>query len=491
MLELSRSQDEEVGDGTTSVIILAGEMLVVSEPFLKRNMHPTVIVNAYHRALEAALDICESLAIKIDTKDRSQMRELMRGCVGTKFSARYGDLVCDLALDAVHTVSQDDGAGHKEIDIKRFAKVEKIPGGELEECKVMRGVMVEKDSTHSRMKRRILNPRVILLDCPLEYKKAESAAALELSKEEDFQAILRQEEEYIAKMCSEIIALRPDVVVTEKGVSDLASHYFVKAGITCLRRVKKTDNLRIARSCGATVVSRPDELQETDIGTGCGVFDIRKIGEDYFTFFEECKDPKACTILLRGGSRDVLMELERNLQDAMQVARNVVFEPKLLPGGGAVEMAISVGLAERARTLEGVELWPFKAVGTALEVIPRTLAQNAGADVVRLLTELRSKKAGGANPYLGIDGIKGVLCNMKEAGGVLDPFAVRTQSIKSAVESACMLLRIGELLLLPFTHLTPVHFCTFLPPSHSPNSFHAQHYLLYRRYSDWYAQPEV
>jgi T-complex protein 1 subunit gamma len=207
--------------------------------------------------------------------------------------------------------------------------------------------------------------------------------------------------------------------------------------------VKKTDNLRIARACGATIVSRPDELQECDVGTGCGVFDIRKIGEDYFTFFEECKDPKACTILLRGGSRDVLMELERNLQDAMQVARNVVFEPKLLPGGGAVEMAISVALAEKARTLEGVELWPFKAVGSALEVIPRTLAQNAGADVVRLLTELRARKAGGAEPYLGIDGVKGTLVDMRGPGGVLDPYAVRTQTIKSAIESACMLLRIG------------------------------------------------
>jgi T-complex protein 1 subunit gamma len=446
MLELSRSQDEEVGDGTTSVIILAGEMLIVSEPFLHRNMHPTVIVNAYHRALEAALEIAEGLAIKIDTRDRAQMRELMRGCVGTKFSARYGDLVCDLALDATHCVTVDDGTGRLDIDIKRFAKVEKIPGGELEECCVMRGVMVEKDATHPRMKRRIANPRVILLDCPLEYKKAESAAALELQREEDFTAILKQEEEYISRMCSDLIALRPDVVVTEKGVSDLASHYFVKAGITCLRRVKKTDALRIGRACGATVVSRPDELQESDVGTGCRAFDIRKIGEDYFSFFEDCADPKACTILLRGGSRDILMELERNLQDAMQVARNVVFEPKLLPGGGAVEMAVSVGLAERSRTLEGVELWPYKAVGVALEVIPRTLAQNAGADVVRTLTELRAAKAGGANPHLGIDGVTGKLVDMKGPGGVLDPFAVRTQTFKSAIESACLLLRIDDIL---------------------------------------------
>ena len=210
--------------------------------------------------------------------------------------------------------------------------------------------------------------------------------------------------------------------------------------------MRKTDNLRIARASGATIVSRPDELQDTDVGTGCGSFAIRKIGEEYFSFFEECTDPKACTILLRGGSKDILNELERNLQDAMQVARNVVFEPKLLPGGGAVEMAVSVGLAERARTLEGVELWPYKAVGAALEVIPRTLAQNAGADVVRTLTELRAAKAGGANPHLGIDGVKGTLIDMKGPGGVLDPFAVRTQTFKSAIESACLLLRIDDIL---------------------------------------------
>jgi T-complex protein 1 subunit gamma len=319
MLELSRGQDEEVGDGTTSVIILAGEMLVVSEPFLTRNMHPTVIVNAYHRALEAALQICDKMATKIDTNDKVQMRDIIRSCIGTKFSSRYGDLVCDLALEAVTRVAVDDGTGKKEIDIKRYAKVEKIPGGELDDCRVLDGVMVEKDVTHPRMRKRIENPRIVLLDCPLEYKKAESATNLEITKDEDFEAILKQEEEYIAKMCDEILALKPDLVITEKGVSDLASHYFVKAGVTAIRRVRKTDNLRIGRVSGATVVSRPDELQETDVGTGCGLFEIRKIGEEYFMFLEQCKDPKACTILLRGGSKDVLMEFERNLQDAMQV----------------------------------------------------------------------------------------------------------------------------------------------------------------------------
>lgn len=231
--------------------------------------------------------------------------------------------------------------------------------------------------------------------------------------------------------------------------------------------MRKTDNLRIARCCGATIVSRTDELTAADVGTGCGLFEIRKYGEEYFMFLEECADPKACTILLRGGSKDVLMEFERNLQvsdavhpysrprvsvhrllplqDAMLVARNVLLEPKLLPGGGATEMAISVGLAEKAKSLEGVEAWPFKAVGQALEVIPRTLAQNAGADVVRRLTELRAAKANGGNPLLGVDGDKGVLADMG-AQGVWDPYQVRKQTLTSAVEAACMLLRIDDIL---------------------------------------------
>lgn len=443
MLDLSRAQDEEVGDGTTSVIILAGELMSVAEPFLLKNMHPSVIVRAYNRALEEAMKICERMAVAVDTSDPEVMRGLIRSCLGTKFVSRYGDLMCDLALDAVMKVTVDVG-GTKEIDIKRYAKVEKIPGGELEDCKVLRGVMVNKDITHSRMRRRIERPRIILLDCPLEYKKNESATALELVKEEDFETILKQEEEYIARICGQILEHKPDLIFTEKGVSDLAQHYFLKANCTAIRRVRKTDNNRIARACGATIVSRPEEIQESDIGKGCGLFDIRKFGDEYFTFLEECDDPKACTILLRGGSKDVLNEIERNLQDAMQVARNVVFDPKLLPGGGATEMAVSIGLSAVAKTIGGVEQWPLRAVGDALETIPRTLAQNCGADTVRLLTDLRAAKADGAKPMLGIDGTTGKLAEM-DTLGVWDTFAVKSQTIKTAVESATLLLRIDDI----------------------------------------------
>lgn len=442
MIELSRSQDEEVGDGTTSVIILSGEMLVVAEPYLARQMHPTVIVRAYYRALDAALEIAERLSTTVDTSDTDELRKLVRSCIGTKFSSRYGSLMCDLALDAVLKVIVDDGY-RKEIDIKRYAKVEKLPGAELTDSRVLDGIMINKDVTHSRMRRRIERPRILLLDCPLEYKKGESATNLEISKEEDFAAILRQEEEWVERVCADIIRFRPDIVFTEKGVSDLAQHYLLKANITAIRRIRKTDNNRIARATGATIVNRTEEITEGDIGTQCGLFEVRKIGDEYFTFLEHCEDPKACTILLRGGSKDVLNEIERNLQDAMQVARNVVFEPRLLPGGGAFEMSLSVALAEKAKAIEGVEQWPFRDVGKALEVIPRTLAMNCGGDSVRLLTELRAAKAGGANPNMGINGVTGELADMTELG-VWDPYGVKVQTLKTSIESACMLLRIDD-----------------------------------------------
>lgn len=213
---------------------------------------------------------------------------------------------------------------------------------------------------------------------------------------------------------------------------DLAQHFLMKANITALRRVRKTDNNRIARASGATIVNRVDDIQESDIGTGCGLFEIEKIGDEYFTFMRKCKSPKACTILLRGPSKDILNEVERNLQDAMSVARNVIFHPRLSPGGGAVEMAVSVKLSQLARSVEGVQQWPYKAVADAMEVIPRTLAQNAGASPIRVLTQLRAKHVEGHTTW-GLDGDSGKLVDMKEYG-VWEPEAVKLQSIKTAVE---------------------------------------------------------
>eukprot|EP00949_MAST-11_sp_MAST-11-sp1_P003940 g3940.t1 len=450
MLELSRAQDEEVGDGTTSVIVLAGEMLACARPFIQRNMHPTVVCRAYNNALQHSLKICKSLAKEIDPKDPAALKDIVRACVGTKYSSRFGDFIVDLAIQATLQVTVNSeregevGVKRTEIDIKRYAKTEKVPGGELTDCRVLRGVMFNKDVTHARMNRRVENPRIILLDCPLEYTKGESNANLELMKDEDWDLILQREEEAVKELCSHIIKLKPNVVITEKGVSDLAQHFLVKAGISCIRRIRKTDNNRIARVCGATIVNRVDELLEEDVGTDAGLFEVRKIADEYFTFIEECKDPKACTILLRGASKDVLNEIERNLFDAMLVTRNIVLEPRLLPGGGATEMHIAVGLHEQAKFVEGAAQWPFRAVGDAFEVIPRTLSENCGADTVRIMTELRARHANNEGATYGIDGTTGKVADINDTN-IWEPYSVKVQTIKTAIESATMLLRIDDI----------------------------------------------
>lgn len=451
MIELSRAQDEEVGDGTTSVIVLTGEMLQVAEPLLARNIHPTVINRGYSAARDAAIKACDAMARPISLDDKAALRALVESCIGTKFSSRWGDKVIEMAIGATLKVVVEKGGvdgkeSHKEVDIKRYAKVEKLPGGEPSDSRVLDGVMFNKDVTHPRMRRKIANPRILLLDCPLEYKKGESSASVEISKEEDWNTLLRIEEEYIENMCAQIVAARPDVVITEKGVSDLAQHYLMKANITAFRRLRKTDNNRVARACGATICSRTDEIQESDVGTGCGTFEVKKVGDEYFAFLEGCTSAKACTLLLRGGSKDVLNEVERNLQDAMQVIRNVVLEPKLLPGGGAAEMAVAHALQEEAAKLPGVEQFPVRAVAEAMEVIPRTLAMNCGAKVVRALTQLRAKQKD-SGPTWGIDGTCGDVVDMNDTDGpnIWEPYAVKVQTIKTAIEAASLILRVDDI----------------------------------------------
>ncbi|MBN3273481.1 TCPG protein, partial [Polyodon spathula] len=437
MIEISRTQDEEVGDGTTSVIILAGEMLAVAEQFLEQQMHPTVVICAYRQALDDMIGILKDISTPVDVNSREMMLKIINSAINTKAINRWADLACNIALDAVKTVELEEN-GRKEIDIKKYAKVEKIPGGIIEDSCVLRGVMVNKDVTHPRMRRMIKNPRIVLLDCSLEYKKGESQTDIEITREEDFARILQMEEEYIQQICEDIILLRLAAFGLQCNsrllfLPDLAQHYLMKANITAIRRVRKTDNNRIARACGAHIASRTDELREEDVGTGAGLFEIKKIGDEYFTFITECKDPKACTIILRGASKEILAEVERNLQDAMQVCRNVLIDPSLVPGGGAAEMAVSHLLTERSKTMTGVEQWPYRAVAQALEVIPRTLIQNCGASTIRVLTSLRAKHTQEGSVSWGVNGETGALVDMKELG-IWEPLAVKAQTYKTAVE---------------------------------------------------------
>lgn len=421
-------------------------MLAVARPFLEQNMHPRIIVSAFVKALDVALKTLEEIAVSLDVDNKEAMLELVRSTLGTKFMSRFGDKVAEMAIDAVLKITVvNPQTKKKELDIKRYARVEKIPGGYFEDCQVLNGLMINKDVVEARMSRHKKNPRILLLDCPLEYKKGESQTNIEITEEDDWNAILKSEEAYIERLCNDIIKHKVDLVFTEKGCSDLAAHFLSKAGISVIRRLRKTDNNRIARATGATIVNEPSYINEADIGKECGLFEVKKIGDEYFTYLLECENPKACTIVLRGASKDVLMEMERNLHDAMGVVKTIVLDPHVLPGGGASEMAIGRAITEASKTITGVDKMPFLAVGKAMEVIPRTLIENCGGSVIRLLTALRAKHAEGPqNKNWGIDGNKGVLADMTELK-VFDPLAVKNQTLKTAIESACMLLRIDDI----------------------------------------------
>lgn len=444
MIELSRSQDEEVGDGTTSVIILAGEVLSMAEPLLERNIHPKIIISGFTQALEDALAHLRTIAIPVDLKDKQKTLQIIRNCLATKIVSNYfPPFMSELALDAVATVYVEEN-GRKEVDIKRFIKIEKIPGGTIDECCVVPGIVLNKDVTHPSMRRHIKNPRIICLDCSFEYKKGDNQTNIDVTKPEHWEQILKKEEEYVQNLVEQVAKFKPDLVVTEKGISDLAQHFFLKHGITALRRLKKTDNDRLSRASGATVVHRPSELKESDVGTRATLFEVRKIGDEYFSYIY-CNDAKACTIVLRGAGKDLLSEIERNMHDALHVAKNIYLEPYVLPGGGATEMSVATHLMEKSKTISGVQQFSYNSVAIAMEVIPRTLIQNSGSNVIKTLTELRAKHASGQGSTWGIDGEKGVVRDMKEMD-FFESFSVKAQTLKTAIEAACMLLRVDEIL---------------------------------------------
>ncbi|ETO10446.1 CCT chaperonin gamma subunit [Reticulomyxa filosa] len=355
-------------------------MLQVAEEFLERKIHPRVIVTAYNRALVDSEEYLKTMALKLDTTSEANILKIIRSTIGTKFVSRYGDLICKLAYKAVNTVLENDTDvkidekdpnwehSNINIDIKRFIRIEKIPGGLIEESEVLDGILLNKDILHPKMKRRIENPRIICLDCPLEYNKGESHTNIEITKTGDFEEYLKMEEAYIQTICDQLAALKPDIIVTEKGCAGQFNSFSL---LLLLRRLKKTDNVRLARACGAIIGHRVEMLKESDVGTGCGLFEVRSIADDYYSFFVKCKNPKACSVILRGGSKDVLQEMWRNLEDAMAVTKNILKCPKILPGGGATEMALSTYLLQKSLTIEGSQAYPYKAVAKALEVVPR------------------------------------------------------------------------------------------------------------------------
>ncbi|ESU37620.1 Putative TCP-1/cpn60 chaperonin family protein [Giardia duodenalis] len=479
MLEVSRAQEEQVGDGTTSVVILAGEVIAMAEPLLKCGIHPILITQGYQKALDFLLSEAERSSFEINIKGieilglkseaAGSIMTVLKNSLSTKFVSRWMDLMCNLALEAVSIVARGRGAevrkglagvtedAHSkgdeaelgasvDIDIKRFCRIEKIPGATVEDCCVIDGVVLNKDVIHPDMRKYIKNPRILLLDCPLEYKKAQSMMNVELFQgKSDLGDILKVEEDYIRTHVEKILSFKPDLVITEKGVADQATHMFVQHGVTVLRRVRKTDNVRLAAVSGATIVSRVEELQESDVGTYAGLYELQKIGDEFFSFIHQSGGKaSACTIVLRGASKSTLLEIERNIQDAMHVCRNIILDPRLVIGGGCFEAHLSTALSQYADTLVGKPQLVIKAVAKSLEVIPRTLLQNCGGNIIRTITELKAAHTSDPNCQLGVDGVTGLLVNCKERG-IWDPLGTKLQVLKAAIENACMILRVDDI----------------------------------------------
>ncbi|KRZ03433.1 T-complex protein 1 subunit gamma [Trichinella zimbabwensis] len=422
MIEISRTQDQETGDGTTSVIILAAEFMRAVKPFLQQGFHPIKIITTLQSILDdVSVALKDQLSQEIDVNNENEILRIVRSCLGTKIVERYVPLATKMAIEAVKIVMKKNGNNRKEIDIKR--------------------VVLNKDVLHPKMRRYIENPRIILLDGALEYKKAESKMSMNAINVEE---VLHLEEAALREMCAAIIALKPDLVFTEKGCSDLIQEYLMRSNISVIRRVKKTDNDRLSRVCGAQIVSDVFDLNESDVGTKATLFEVEQIGHEYFAKVLNHNDPHACTLILRGPNKDLLKEIERNFNDALNVVRNVYMNPRAVPGGGAVEMCLGHILKKKAFDKEGVAQFIYNAIADAFEIIPLTLLSNCDSNPIREITSLRVKYAKDISTW-GVNGCTGNLVDM-HTYNVWDPLLVKQQIYKSALEvTTVMILRIDDI----------------------------------------------
>ncbi|KAI4291444.1 T-complex protein 1 subunit gamma [Pancytospora philotis] len=437
LIELSQTQDDVCGDGTTSVIILAAELLDKAVPLLADH-HPIRVCRALTRAKDLCLATLDAVSTDAKLED---LLSIIRAGVATKVCTILRVPVPELALRAA-TLIKRGGASDAEsmrIDIKTDIKVEKILGS-FEECEVLEGILLEKELVHPQMRKRIENPKILLIDSPLEYKKGESVTNLEFASAEDFTHALKLEEAQVRRMCERIVALRPDVVMTEKGVSELALSILYESNITAVRRIKKSDAIRIAKATGAMIMNRLEDIEERHLGEA-GLFEYIKINKENYCKFSRCRNPRAVSVVLRGPSKDLLTELERNFMDAVKIAKNVLVNPALVPGGGSSEMSMLLALKQAGG--DRLEAAVYAAAAEALRVIPSIIASNSGVGSTLDILNKLERRIGG-DPQLGINGVTGELVSMKEL--VMEPIIVKKQCVKSAFEAVIQLLRVDGII---------------------------------------------
>ena len=438
MVEIAKTQDAEVGDGTTTAVVVAGELLKQAEALLDQEIHPTVIAAGYRDATDKAIEILKSIAVKVTPKDEGLLKKIAITAMTGKGSGTSREDLAGLAVKAVKAIVDEDGT----VDTDNIT-VEKKVGAGITDSQLVEGVVIDKERLHPNMPKKVTKAKIALLNAPVEIEKTEVDAKIEITSPDQLQAFLDQEEVMLKSMVESIVKTGANVVFAQKGIDDLAQHFLAKAGIYTVRRVKKSDMEKLARATGGRIVTSIHELTKDDLGKA-GLVEERKIGDDKMTFVEECTNPKSVSIILRGGTEHVVDELERAMNDALRVVGVVLEDKMLVPGGGAPEVELALRLREYAATVGGREQLAIEAFADAMEVIPETLAENAGLDQIDSLVSLRSQHEKGIKSS-GLDMETGEPVDMLNLG-VVEPLRVKTQAIQSAAEAAVMILRIDDVI---------------------------------------------
>jgi len=441
MVEVAKTQDDEVGDGTTTAVIIAGELLAKAEDLIEKNVHPTVIIDGYRKASEKALETLEKIAIPVGSTEKAWIKKVATTSMASKLVAEHKEQLADIAAEAVLHVAEKGEKEYK-VDIDDIM-VEKKPGESLNDTKLIHGIVVDKEVVHPSMPKRVEKAKIALLDTPLEIEKTEFDAKINIESPEQMEAFLQQEESMLKDMVEKVAAKGANVVIVQKGIDDMAQHFLARKGILAVRRVKKSDMEKLAKATGGKIITNLDDITGADLGYA-ELVEERKIGDDKMTFIEGCKNPKSVAILIRGGTERIVAEAERSVHDALCVARDVVREPKIVAGGGAPELEMAKALKEYAESLPGREQLAVMGYAEALESVPTTLSENAGLDPIDIISELRARHEKG-EVWTGIEVHDGKVKNMEKAG-VYEPLAVKKQIIKSATEAATMILKIDDII---------------------------------------------
>ena len=442
MVEVAKTQDDEVGDGTTTAVVLAGELLKRAQDLLDDDVHPTTIVAGYKKAADRAIQIIDSLAESVKLEDKVALKKVAMTAMHSKGMGGAREHFADIAIEAVQQVMEKRGDSmYADIDNIQLIKKE---GKSMLDTELIRGIIVDKEVVHPGMPKQVKNAKIALLDAALEIEKTEISAEIRINDPTQMKAFLDEETSMMKEMVDKIKASGANVVLCQKGIDDTTQHYLAKEGILAVRRIKKSDMEKLARASGGRIITNLDDLKASDLGKA-GLVEERKIGDDKMVFIEDCKDPKSVSILIRAGLERLVDEAERALNDALSVVADVVHKPKVVTGAGAIEAELSKKLKDYAIKVGGREQLAVEAFAESLEMIPKTLADNAGINRIDIMVALRSahEKKGGL--VMGVDVFDGKIKDMKKQG-VLEPVRVKEQAIKSAAEAASMILRVDDVI---------------------------------------------